>query len=403
MIYVDAYRAAVGSFHHTAVQLSLHNNEHSHYTGKKFCQFQNIDFSQNDQYYFLKSFCVSIIFFITTVLATTSVTLILLCGDVESNPGPTTFNGTQSSSNDVDFQICLQESYYQSLVLRPNLAHQVVENARRIGLNLTFEQPTPGNGNCFYHAVVSQIQRREIIAQIPAHLHFTDHDALRVAVVNFVRQNPYYPVFLNYMQAYQVTYPNLTFDQILDRQQQSSTYAIELFIHATAFMLNIPILVTSEKNTNAKPYQLIRCSAGESADASIEISQMLTDEQNGTRFFLRLGSINSDHFQSLIQPSNATMTTPTITSMSVPLFDSTTHNFCTSTATVVNSTSIFSAHTHLLSGQCTKESKKTCNKQSKNVTTTPPVQNLQIPNIVNSPPKKMQCLSSTFPKNAINK
>ena len=192
------------------------------------------------------------------------------------------------------------------------------EMPRRIGLNnLTFDRPTAGDGNCFYRAIIQQLQRPEILQHMPTHLRFQDHDVLRVAVVNFVRENCNCEIFQNYREAYKVTHSNLTFDQILNRQQQSSTYAHELFIHATAFMLNLPILVTSEKNTAVKPYQLIRCSAGEADDASTEILQMLTNEQDGTSFFLRIGSIDSNHFQSLIlsntvATTNTTLTSPTI-------------------------------------------------------------------------------------------
>ena len=151
-----------------------------------------------------------------TIISTTSINLILLCGDVESNPGPiTTHFGIQSSNADIDFRIALQESYYQSLVSHPNLAHQVVENARRIGLNnLTFDRPTPGDGNCFYHAILQQLQRPEIMQQLPTHLHFNNHDALRVAVVNFVKENSPMSNISKLPASLQSNiYPNLTFEQ----------------------------------------------------------------------------------------------------------------------------------------------------------------------------------------------
>ena len=34
------------------------------------------------------------------------------------------------------------------------MAEQIVNNARSIGLNVTANEITPGDGNCFYHALI---------------------------------------------------------------------------------------------------------------------------------------------------------------------------------------------------------------------------------------------------------
>ena len=38
------------------------------------------------------------------------------------------------------------------------MAEQIVANARRIGLNICAGDITPGDGNCFYRALLQQIQ-----------------------------------------------------------------------------------------------------------------------------------------------------------------------------------------------------------------------------------------------------
>ena len=53
----------------------------------------------------------------------------------------------------------------------------IVNNARRIGLQVRSDSVTPGDGNCFYHAVLQQMQRNDIHAisdvfqyPLPTHL-----------------------------------------------------------------------------------------------------------------------------------------------------------------------------------------------------------------------------------------
>ena len=53
--------------------------------------------------------------------------LLLLSGDVELNPGPSTYEST---------------------------ANKICSKAREIGLNVYFEYETPADGNCFYHSVI---------------------------------------------------------------------------------------------------------------------------------------------------------------------------------------------------------------------------------------------------------
>ena len=42
------------------------------------------------------------------------------------------------------------------------MANIIVNNARRIELNVRADDVTPGDGNCFYHALLQQLQRSDI-------------------------------------------------------------------------------------------------------------------------------------------------------------------------------------------------------------------------------------------------
>jgi len=67
----------------------------------------------------------------------------------------------------------------------------MVDNANRIGLNVTYVNATAADGNCFYHALVDQIHREDILDLVNLNFRFTDHYLLRLAVVSFVRQNQF--------------------------------------------------------------------------------------------------------------------------------------------------------------------------------------------------------------------
>ena len=64
-------------------------------------------------------------------------------------------------------------------------AEIIWNHARQCGLNVTFDFPTPADGNCWYHAVIQSYchQRGPLPQQI------ADHKTLRKAVCDFVREN----------------------------------------------------------------------------------------------------------------------------------------------------------------------------------------------------------------------
>ena len=73
------------------------------------------------------------------------------------------------------------------------MANIIVNNARRIGLNVRDDNVTPGDGNCFYHALLQQLQKSDIsIGYHPTHLILNplpSHLELRTAICEYVQQH----------------------------------------------------------------------------------------------------------------------------------------------------------------------------------------------------------------------
>ena len=63
------------------------------------------------------------------------------------------------------------------------MATQIVSNAQSAGLDVAYDFPTLGDGNCFYRAVIQQMQRTQIKQFLHSNLIFTDSNKLRIAVV----------------------------------------------------------------------------------------------------------------------------------------------------------------------------------------------------------------------------
>ena len=71
------------------------------------------------------------------------------------------------------------------------MANRIVEKANSIGLHVTYDVPTMGDGNCFYRAVWDQMKNRDDIKEYfrQSNKYFSNYHELRVAVVNFVHLN----------------------------------------------------------------------------------------------------------------------------------------------------------------------------------------------------------------------
>ena len=105
---------------------------------------------------------------------------------------------------DFQFQLALNNSTFlknSALIL----AQRAVAIAERVGLtNLTFDEPTLGDGNCFYRSIVQQMQMRRPEVRHYVHPGFLmlNHHSLRLAVVQCARENEHLPCVMLYRQLY---------------------------------------------------------------------------------------------------------------------------------------------------------------------------------------------------------
>lgn len=193
MISIESYRSSIGNFYPKAVCRPNRRKFKifKHHAEKHFPFFPTDGMSPN----LLCKYAFNVILGLAIISAPISLgmtvvflklLLLLLAGDVETNPGPV--------NNDTRLVLAMRESYFESVIQaeRQAVCDTILAQARSIGLvHLIADQLTVSDGNCFYHAIVQQLNRPEIQREIPPHLQYsdTDYDRLRKDVVNFVRQN----------------------------------------------------------------------------------------------------------------------------------------------------------------------------------------------------------------------
>ena len=168
------------------------------------------------------------------------------------------------------------------------MATQIVSNARSAGLDVAYDFPTLGDGNCFYTSVTQQMQRTEIKKFLDRNLIFTDPYKLRIAVVNYVlhesnKQNIYIQQYKDhYEEILHAENGNLTFLQFLHHQANNAVYA-------TAVFLGIDIHINTPGCNSSNPYNVVHRFWEDSHEAV-----------NNSPAAMLLGNICDIHFQSLI-------------------------------------------------------------------------------------------------------
>ena len=154
---------------------------------------------------------------------------------------------------------------------------------------MALDDPTAGDGACFYRAVVQQARRPEI--EVNLRYRVSDHKQLRQAVVDLVHE--YYkikePFIMEFAQLYEAVLAaekNLSFEQYIAAQYKTSEFADHVFIQVTSQLLGVPIWITSNTSTPQHPYTKILPEEGRS--------------HQHCRYPIVLGLINGAHFQSLL-------------------------------------------------------------------------------------------------------
>ena len=170
---------------------------------------------------------------------------------------------------------------------RLTMADKILYRALSVGLNVTYDKETSGDGNCFYHAVVECLVAKEIRNEFN-----NDSYLLRQKVVDFVDRNKNLSFVQNFIASV-VQVENINFSSLLLEQRNLGTHAIELFVKATAMFLNIPILVVMERSTRSWPYSIYW------PQDSGEVNTNMTMEGFSGDFIVIGNSETDDHFQSL--------------------------------------------------------------------------------------------------------
>ena len=134
---------------------------------------------------------------------------------------------------------------------------QILSNLRSLGVvNLTLDEYTPGDGNCFYRAIDQQLRRSDINCQYAG-----GHSHMRREVVKFVRNNQDSVQYVrDYKRLYETSLRGdaaLSWYEYLDKQERDGEYTEELFVKATAVLIGFNIFITNENCTTARKFFVI--------------------------------------------------------------------------------------------------------------------------------------------------
>ena len=175
------------------------------------------------------------------------------------------------------------------------MADTIVANAARIGLFVSCDFPTPGDGNYFYHAVIQQLACPEVQPTTPEISQIT-HSELRGTVCQYIQQHQEH---IEYIQQYRAMYNatlneehhRMSWDEFINEQNMVGTFATELFIKATAVIVGVDIHITSEHCNRESPFNIITSSWNDTYSSSSPP--------------LLIGNLSGLHFQSLLPAINA--------------------------------------------------------------------------------------------------
>ena len=103
------------------------------------------------------------------------------------------------------------------------------------------------DGNCWYHSI-----REATLGNGLDFDGYVDHVELRVAVVNFVNSGR----DMDFVKRWVIQNPTKVLDREIINQYANGEYVHELFICATALLLQVAILVTRSNSTPQFPYEI---------------------------------------------------------------------------------------------------------------------------------------------------
>ena len=115
------------------------------------------------------------------------------------------------------------------------------------GLNVRLDSYTPGDGDCWYHAVVQQLRRPEISAIIYRKLTVIDRHDLRAKLSSNVHDIQYHCPNILLYKTFIENNNNFTWGQYLNEQSSNNRMVDDIFIMSTAVLIGLDIHINSAK------------------------------------------------------------------------------------------------------------------------------------------------------------
>ncbi len=147
---------------------------------------------------------------------------------------------------------------------------------------------TPGDGNCFFHAIVDQLERSDIINTLPENILdcCKDHFKLRQSIVSFIRTNENLrasPNFQNLKIVALTESGQSSFEEYLYNMEKAGIWADSLIIYCTSKYLEKNISLAVDSRPPHDPWEIF----------------MGGQEGTGTPPSLTIAYLSNVHFQSI--------------------------------------------------------------------------------------------------------
>jgi len=163
-------------------------------------------------------------------------------------------------------------------------------------LQLPYEisEVTPGDGNCFFHAIISQLHFQNDYT-FDNHLQLRKKLVLYMATNARLNENPYFKVAKEiYIEEKRIgnETDKITWQRLLNHMNKSGTWIEDIFINGCASFLDRTIKITSNTQTIIFPWHSIDP----------------LEKSKKWRFPLTLATIPHIHFQSIVPKKVCTST-----------------------------------------------------------------------------------------------
>ena len=166
------------------------------------------------------------------------------------------------------------------------MAKQIMVGVRRAGLPLKLDKITPGDDNCFFHAVFAQCQRPSVAQELSGEPVIRDNHDLRLKIARFAR-NSRLPLIQSFKKRYEESHPADSWDGFWKTMAEDRVWADAITLQGAAWYLHHDIHVVMASATEKKPL----CTFSGS---------WVTEGARCDKTPLLLGYLNDLHYQSLL-------------------------------------------------------------------------------------------------------